>query len=240
MSAQLTKASTQWFDLGAALPALQNVAEATLVCWATYNGGSVTEDRLISFANGLSEANARATITQRHNAGGVHRVAGRRTDAEAVNAIDGTTVASTTKRHVVGVFRYSTGSMTLYVDGVQEATLAIGSWTGNTDNTASLGAALGGRSDGIGTLNGLLEGCRVYTRALSAQEISNLFNARGGDGNVVGLVHRWQLQNGAPGATNNGAIDAGIGARNGTPTGTPFITFQNWLARSHRRRTRSQ
>jgi Concanavalin A-like lectin/glucanases superfamily len=240
MSALLTKASTQWFDLGATLPAVQNVAGATLVCWATYNGGSTGEDRCVYFSQGTAEANSRASISQRNNAAGAYRASGRRLDADAASSADSTTAASATKRHVAAVFRYSAGALEIYVDGVLETTLAIGGWTANSSNTASLGAALGGRSDGVGTMNGLLEGCRVYNRALSAQEIGNLFQARGGDGNVFGLVHRWQLQDGAPGATNFGAVDSGVGARNGTPTGTPFITFGNWLSRSHRRRSRSQ
>jgi hypothetical protein len=240
MSALLTKASAQWFDLGATLTALQNVAAATLCCWTTYNGGSAAEDRCIFFSTGTVEANSRAAVTQRHNGGDVFRGTGRRLDADGASSADSVTVSSTTKRHVAAVCRYSTGSLQIYVDGVLETTLAVASWTGNTSNTASLGASLGGRSDGIDTMNGLLEGCRVYARALSSQEIQNLFQARGGDGNVVGLVHRWQLQDGAPGATNFAAVDSGVGARNGTPTGTPFITHQNWLARSHRRRSRSQ
>lgn len=240
MSLQFQQALLQWYNLGAAFTALQNVPGATLMCWSTFTAPSVNlEDRLMHVSSGTAVGASRLQMAHRQDV--VRwRASGRRLDADAVASIDSVTPLGAARVHVATVARYSAQSFELYVNGALEASSAQPTWTGNSSNTASLGAALGASSDGTGNLNGLLEGCRIYTRALSAQEIANIFAARGRDGNTFGLLHRWQMQNGFPGSVANtaAAVDTGTGARNGVATGTPNITFQEWLSGNRRRRRR--
>ena len=240
MSVEFTQALVQWYNLGAAFTALQNVPGATLMCWSTFAGSSVNvEDRAMHVSSGTATGAARLQLAQRQDV--VRwRTSGRRLDADVVSSLDSVTPRGTTKVHLATVARFTTQQFQLYVNGQLETTGAEPTWLGNSSNTASLGAALGASSDGTGTLNGRLEGCRIYQRALSSAEIENIFNARGRDGNVFGMIHRWQLTNGAPGSNVDTAtaVDSGQGARNGTATGTPFITFQDWLQSGNRRRRR--
>jgi hypothetical protein len=67
------------------------------------------------------------------------------------------------------------GTYTLYVDGVQSGT------PGNPDgNGIGYGAtSIGGDPDGSYSLDGLMDDVRIYSRALSAAEITTIYNATG-------------------------------------------------------------
>jgi len=235
MSALFTSTSGQWINLGGSFTALQNVTGATLTSWMTYNGGGGTEDQSVYVSNGTSITSARANIGQRISSN-VFRTSGRRLDADGVSIADSTTTLSATPRHVAGVFRYNAQQLQMFVDGVAQASVFVPGWTGSTSNTASLGASLGGRADGANTMNGRQGEVRLYSRALAAEEIASMYVSRGRDVNTFGLIHKWRMQGGFPGENLFSVLDSAIAKLNGTPTGFPFITFQEWLAAPRRRR----
>ncbi len=89
---------------------------------------------------------------------------------------------STRNRYVDGQLTGTTGSGSL---GTNTAEL----WIGNNSQQTSRG------------LQGKFEDMRLYDRALSAKEAQILYNARGHDGIVDGLVAHWRFLEDAPGKT---------------------------------------
>lgn len=98
--------------------------------------------------------------------------------------------------HIAGVRDNANNVIRVYVDGIQEATLAGAATYGNIDDTEPqiMGAF---RNAGGGLeefLDGQLEDCRIYIgRALPASEIMTICAARGHDDIVQNLTARWPL-----------------------------------------------
>lgn len=111
-----------------------------------------------------------------------------------------------------------------YQNGVLAAT---GAQTGNIVGSAKATriAAVDVAGNPEREVNAWMEDCRLYDRALSANELLTMFNERGVDGIVDGLLHRWLLNEWVPGATASGAgttKDSGPGQVNGTPLNNPL------------------
>ena len=79
-----------------------------------------------------------------------------------------TTINDSQWHHIAGVFDAAGASLTIYVDGVADATVA----TTITPRSSTGDVFIGQFSDGFGQFySGLLEGPRIYGRALSSTEI---------------------------------------------------------------------
>ena len=230
------------YSLAGSLAAAQNVAGATLSAWTSYFGGATTNEQIIAIlSTGTSLASARAAITMRHS-DGVFRASGRRLDADAVSVINGTTAISTTRRHICGVFNYAGGLLQLYVDGTLEGNLAVGGWAGNSSNTASLGAAIGGRPDGNATSSldaSEVDDVQIFSRALSATEVRNLALSRGHGNSAFGRFSKFGLKEQPEFVNNtpiyNSAISGGSAAAVGTPTSVGGLSC---ISAGRRRRRR--
>ncbi len=73
-------------------------------------------------------------------------------------------------------------------------------------------------------LDGLLDDIRLYSRALSQAEIETMFEARGVDGIVHGLEHRWPMNElgiGTAATIADSIIDLGPGQFPGDPLNSP-------------------
>lgn len=94
-------------------------------------------------------------------------------DASSHKLTGATSITDTTTwHHVVGTWDGTTQK--LYVDGVQDAVTVT--WSGSINNT-TYELALGNRSSARDIeFNGVLDEVRIYNRALSADEISQLYN----------------------------------------------------------------
>ena len=118
-------------------------------------------------------------------------------------------------------FVYDGSNVIFYRDGVQNGS---SSKTGTIDTSGSVEVRI---ADNPGPsrleLDGFVEDCRIYKRALSLPEVQTIYAARGHDGIIDGLLHRWLLNEGAPGtaATGTGSIKDLTGAVNGTPASSP-------------------
>lgn len=108
-----------------------------------------------------------------------------------------TTIAAGTVYHLCGT--YDGTNLRLYVNGVLETTNAIGS-TGNVNANSLL---IGGSANAGRFFNGVLEDVRMYSRALTADEILTIYSAKGRDYILGGLAARWPLT-GASGETIGG------------------------------------
>jgi hypothetical protein len=235
MAITLVAASSRWINIGDAVASLKNVAAATGCVWAKPTSLVSSGSRgLIGFSTGTSNTIARFTIEQ---ISGDWQGVARRLDADGASIAAGGTPAVGTLVHVVVVANYAGGHIKLYLDGQIITTTNVGSWTANTSNTNSNKASLGAEEDGGSSyFDGTIDDARVYTRALSAQEIENMFYSRGSDTIVYGLLHRWKMNESYPGATASGTstVKDTAGTINITPTNSPV--YAEGLCRTRHRR----
>ncbi len=128
-------------------------------------------------------------------------------------------------RHVV--ITYTSGSHTLYLDGVVDGT---GSTAGAPQNDSSVPLSIGAWSgDGGGYSTSLIDDVRVYNRILSASEVSQLYNLGGAKlnssqntrGPQSGLVGLWSF-NGQD-IVGTTAYDRSGQGNNGTITNNPAV-----------------
>lgn len=171
--------------------------------------------------------------------GGVWRVRARRLDADSTLTLDGLVALSTNLTHVAAVATYSAQAFELYVDGQLDSSANPVTWVGSTSATDSVESTLGIRGGGSAGSDARQYDSRVYSRALSAVEINDIFLARGRDGNFFGLQSRYKCIEGAPGAAAAGAgviKDDARQALNGTPSNDPV--FREYLVGGTRRRHR--
>lgn len=227
------------FNITGVATTLQSVVGATLSCWCAYTGGpSVNEQVICNVSTGINIAQARANLSLRHIVN-FYRVSARRLDADPVVVLDSTTPISATPRHIVGVFEYNNQIARIYVNGVQEATIAVPGWVGATSATAALGVGLGGRADGnaAASILGLMSDVRAYSRALPAAEVANLYRTQGRDNNVQSLGNKFKLQGFALNAVMASTSDS-VGTLAGAAVGFPTPLGSNFIAVNRRRRRR--
>ncbi len=133
------------------------------------------------------------------------------------SGLHSTTVLSTgTWYHIVGT--YDGVTKKIYINGALEASTAL---TGNiTTNTRSVQI---GSYDSSGTptafLTGAIDEVRVYNRALSAEEVANLYRLTAPTGTDTGLVGYWSMNGQDTTATT--AYDRSGAANSGTLTNGP-------------------
>ena len=224
MAVDFVLGSLQNAALSSSLGVLRNIAGCTLMTWINPSSTAGTEKMMLYFSTGASATNARAAITMRMGTG--FRMSARRLDANSVSSLDGTTVPTVgALRHVCGVCEWTNQIMRMYVDGVQENSLSISGWTGNSSDTDSSAARMAGRaaSDSGTNIGGILDDPRVYNRALTAQEIEIIFNSRGRDSIVNGMVERWKLQHAAVGVGMGTAPSIGSNQGGAVSVNTPLI-----------------
>jgi hypothetical protein len=129
--------------------------------------------------------------------------------------------------------------MILYINGVQDNTLAIASWTANSQDADSGGARFGSRPDGnsVSFQNMTLDDVRCYQRVLTPQEINNIYVAKGKDTITYGLFERWKLIDGvdagAIGTTRSIGSNQGA-AVGGASTAAPTYTQATGTVRNRR------
>ena len=128
-----------------------------------------------------------------------------------------------------------TQNFRMYLDGVAVGVNAV---SGSATNTADLllGARRGDDSNGGASfvMRGTLADIRIYNRALAAPEMLTIFNQRGRDNIVEGLVGRWLMNEESPGTAASGAgivKDLSTYGTHGTPSDAPdyaedVITFK--------------
>jgi hypothetical protein len=120
-------------------------------------------------------------------------------------------------------FVYTGSNILFYRDGQQNG---ADSKSGTMDTSGSVEVRIAD-NPGINRkeLDGYVEDCRIYTRALSQAEIQTIHTARGKDVIVYGLQHRWLLNEGYDGQTASGAgLNKDLTGRvNGTPAASPVF-----------------
>jgi hypothetical protein len=118
--------------------------------------------------------------------------------------------------HLVGVYNAASGQSSLYVDGVLQSTESVPAAWSATGKTAIGRAKWGGNVD---FWSGLIEGVRLYNYALSAQQVSALYQLTQ-DNLTTGLAGYWPLDD----ASGTTATDLSGNGHTGTLTNGPVWT----------------
>lgn len=235
MAITFVRASTRYIKMAAGDTSLQNVTGSTLTAWIVPSSAGTAERFIVNISiNGGTGARAYMT----HRMDGLLRAGGRRLDADSLSAYDGSSTTTGTKYFVCAVNKYNGTATELYVNGAYVSALTVAGWTGSSSNTTATNFGIGGRGDsGSNPFDGVIDDVRVYSRALSAVEINNLYYANGRDNILYSLAHRYPMNEGTVGATASGtnATKDKCQGFNGTPTNSP--TYAASLV-SHRRRRR--
>jgi len=128
-----------------------------------------------------------------------------------------TTYTATSTTHTVAtgttyflVMRYDGTNMKLYCNDVEIATVAV---TGDTAISSAVMAYLGDNPENtVRTLNGIIDDVRVYTKALTVNEMTTIFYGGSQDGIIDSLLWNWPLNYGPITGVTKGAssiIDVG-------------------------------
>ncbi|MCA9240270.1 MAG: LamG domain-containing protein [Planctomycetales bacterium] len=170
----------------------------TLATWAYVETGS-DEARLIVRSDGNGQNNQSWGLTADENGNVDFRVhAGGAWDrVEAAGAIE-----EGQWRHIAGA--YDGATMRLYIDGVLVQSKSHSSG-GDLDSYPAHTVTMGDSVSGYREFNGLLDDVRVYSRALSAGHIAELY----------GLVGHWKLDE----ASGTTAADSSGSSNDGTHNG---------------------
>lgn len=92
-------------------------------------------------------------------------------DGSTNNTADSGISTTSSWIHLTGV-QYSDGDLEIYVDGAAEGTATSGTAASNTPT----GPHIGQQTEGSNNFSGEIDDVRVYSKALTATEVSNLYN----------------------------------------------------------------
>jgi hypothetical protein len=199
------------------LSELKNVAGATLSARVKLSAlpASGISWKVVVFNNGTTAESTRLNLLVTNTGTNTNiGMQGRALDADVISGLNGSAVnlATGTWYHLVVTCQFTTRTAALYVDGVLDTTSTLPNMTtGNTSNTNSLTAAIGGPQDGVQAnnwLNGLIEDVQVYNRALSANEILNTKKERTSSAiGIFGAVGLFPLMDASGNLANGSAHD---------------------------------
>ncbi|HWA51560.1 MAG TPA: DUF2341 domain-containing protein [Patescibacteria group bacterium] len=184
-----------------------NSSEGTLIAWAKVNGSGVWTDgsvrRIVSLSVdgsnliSLAKSNANNTLIMQYYAGGTASYVSNGSDPSGWFQIAIT-------------WSKSTDQAKGYLNGTQQgATMTnLGTWAGNlTSSRVTIGADT---TSGSNPWSGLINDVRLYNRALSPAEISQLYNY------APGPVAYWKMDEGTGTNVNDSSGNGNTGTWNGT------------------------
>lgn len=220
---------TDWVNLrptgGTDLPAFQNVAASTMTAWVIPDVLTATHT-IFAFSIGSAGA-TNLSRAQMLFQGTAFSITGRALDGDSNTQLStGTASTGTTYFFVArNDFVNKTGYIRAYslASGlvVNYSATFTNMTAGNTSNTPSRSVAIGSEDNGAGSnFDGKMWDLRAYNRFLSDVECDILFAQRGQDDILEGLVHRFPLDEGAPGTA------IGTGANLVKDVVSPVLTQQ--------------
>lgn len=131
------------------------------------------------------------------------------------------TFTATGWHHVVVSWNDVSGAA-LYINGVAEAATVTGTFTNINDLTSATGLALGADSIAANLFNGSLDEIRIYGRALSGDEVAQLYRLNAPTGTDTGLKGYWSFNGQDVSGTT--AYDRSGAGNTGTLTNGPTAT----------------
>jgi len=189
----------------------------TILSWVKFNNFATYDQRIISKATTWNEQDHYFMFSGITSSQMRVRL---KTDGTVTTHFETSASINTGQWYHMG-FVYDGSNIIFYRDGAQNGS---SSKSGTIDTSGSVETWI---ADNPGTnrveLDGFVSDCRIYNRALSLAEVQTIHALQGSDDIIYGLLHRWLLNEGAPGITASGAgtaIDL-VGSQNGTPAASP-------------------
>lgn len=158
---------------------LNTQGSVSISCWFQLQNGSVTQHQCLASMWGSSGTNA--YMLDIFNSDGVFNVRGQvhLADTTEVSLTHTTTLSVNVWHHAVMTYDATSGDLKLYLDnGTAQTQTSTGGNLANSDTSFLLGN--NNFSLQLDALDGLLDATGVWTRALSASDVSELWN--NGDG----------------------------------------------------------
>ncbi len=121
-------------------------------------------------------------------------------DGVAETSLGSTTAIPLDTWHHIGM-EYDGATFRSYIDGVLDNSTAVVGTIFSSSRNCGIGCYDDGGSTSASELDGDEEDFRYYNRSLSAAEWATIFQAKGLDGIVAGLVTRWPITEEPPGNT---------------------------------------
>lgn len=205
MSISLTATRGQRIHLGTPdFPAATGACSITL--WARASAFTIDGQRLICKAT----ASVFYWAIDIFLVSGVQRFSARlRTGTTTYTATTTSHVAATNTTYFL-VMKYDGSTLKLFCNNVE---IASTSCTGNIATNSAVVAYIGDSpEDTVRTFNGNIEDVRVYSKALSANEMTTIYFGGGRDNTLDSLLCRWKLNYGAVNTPTKGVysiIDSG-------------------------------
>ncbi len=212
--------STQYTDLGVIdLPG--GSTQMTMMCWCFHR--TITDARLFAKADGAASVQDAWWMLGIDGSGVKNRL---KTGGTTTTLSGGGILPTNVWIHTAFTY-HSAGAggagWIAYRNGV--AILTDAGKSGTIDVDPTLDVWIGGNPPFTDRqFDGIISDARLYDRALSAAEMQTVHAVRGRDGIVDGLLHRYLLNEGAPGVAAVGAglnKDSGPGGIDGTPVASP-------------------
>lgn len=157
---------------------LSGSSAATISAWINADSLIVGQDSS-TILSGVFNATSNAVFLGLSDTGNV-RVGGRSISSDPFQAAEGSDVLSTdTWYHVVAVIDLANDRLLSYVNGVEDLNTAVSFSLTSFDSggTPSINDSIGGRP-GDRQFNGSLDDIALFSRALTADEISSLYDAQ--------------------------------------------------------------
>jgi len=203
---------------------LGGVSAVTISAWIKRNAIGARHDIL-----DLTISTTSSKIALNIQADNTIRLGGRADGADSFqNEVTTSTITDTNWHHVSGIMDIANDDIKIYVDGAEQTTSGTPSWT-QTIFDADVGTRqVIGVSAGLsnGKFNGSIDETRIYNKALTAEEIYQLYSI----GRVAkaaspktpapkgGLVGHWGL---------DGTVADQAGSNNGTWSGSSTTRYDN-------------
>jgi len=119
----------------------------------------------------------------------------------------------------------------VYYNATAQTIAASSAPVGTISSTAGIDLRIGNRTGTSRVWDGLIDDFRLYTRVLSAVEVSAIYESRGTDNIMDGLVSRWIMRDGAPATTAGNVLDTGTAHFDGAGAGSPPYVENTFLRR---------
>ena len=118
---------------------------------------------------------------------------------------------------------YNGSAWKLYINAVEEASLTT---VQGARPCVGVGWAIGSNSTSSRYFDGLIDDARIYDRGLSPEEIEIIYETKGTDAIVDGLVGKWLMSEKEPTGVASGAstVKDQVGGNHGTPNNSPAYT----------------
>lgn len=227
MALSFTPTSSQYVDIGLAIPSLNAKPACTVMAWVNWNAFTATQsisEQAIGPPPGISGT---SRVFFNILATAAIQLGVRPDDAGASTILNsgGGAISAGVWNHVAAVANIANDAMTIYVNGAQIASSTPAFTPTTFPATDSKNGTLGANDDATGQFaDGMIADFRMYDRALRLEEIQSIYHMRGTDGIRFGLVQGWLLNEGAPGVAAVGAgsvKDRSAFQRNINPVNSP-------------------